>query len=212
MPARNFDLHGNIRDRSPVALLLLDVINDFAYPGGDRLLKHTRGIVAPLLELKRQAHRARIPVIYANDNFGHWQSDFSKVLNHCRDSAGEDIARRLAPQPQDYFVLKPKHSAFFSTCLDTLLEYLGTETLILTGIAGDSCVLFTANDAYMRDFRLILPSDAIASQSSGENRRVLTLMQRVLRAQVCPANEVDLARLAQAPAALEQNRPGAGAA
>lgn len=88
----------------------------------------------------------------------------------------------LRPEESDYFVLKPKHSGFFSTTLETLLRYLETQTLILTGIAGNFCVLFTANDAYMRDFKLFVPSDCTVSNTKKENDSALALMSKFLKA------------------------------
>lgn len=102
---------------------------------------------------------------------------------------------QLTPDEVDYFVLKPKHSAFYQTSLEILLEYLGVSTLILTGMAGDICVLFTANNAYMRDFRIYTPSDCIASKSADCNREALTLMQRVLKADISPSTELEPERL-----------------
>jgi nicotinamidase-related amidase len=107
---------------------------------------------------------------------------------------GRPIVSKLVPEDDDYFVLKPKHSAFFHTNLDILLRYLGAQTLILTGLAGENCVLFSANDAYMRDFRIIVPPDCVASEDADENRRVLKHMQRVLKATITPASEINLAR------------------
>ncbi|HEV2765659.1 MAG TPA: isochorismatase family cysteine hydrolase, partial [Pyrinomonadaceae bacterium] len=150
-----------------------------------------------LAEFKRRAARAGVPVIYVNDNFGRWQSDFNKLLKHCLedDVRGRPLAERLRPDEDDYFVLKPKHSGFFSTTLDTLLEYLQVKTLILTGLTGDICVLFTANDAYMRDFHLVIPADCVASQDPEENRHALEHMRRVLKADIRPSTELDLEEL-----------------
>jgi nicotinamidase-related amidase len=103
---------------------------------------------------------------------------------------GRPIVQKLAPEDDDYFVLKPKHSAFFQTNLDVLLKYLGAQTLILTGLAGDNCVLFSANDAYMRDFNIVVPPDCTASEDPDENRRALMHMQRVLKATITPSNEI----------------------
>src|SRR5205085_2726989 len=115
--------------------------------------------------LKQRARRANVPVIYANDNFGRWRSDLSAQVNHCLYDGvrGQPLVELLQPGEDDYFVLKPKHSAFFSTSLDILLEYLGTESVVLAGIAGNNCVLFTANDAYMRDLHLLVSADCVAS-------------------------------------------------
>ena len=199
MPAKNRDLHGNVPDRSPVALLLIDVINHLEFEGGDRLLEHALPMADRLAALKGRARDAGIPAIYANDNFGRWQSDFARVLERCRAPGvrGKPVADRLVPEDDDYFVLKPKHSGFYSTTLDTLLDYLEVDTLILTGLTADRCVLFTASDAYMRDLHLIIPADCVASIDPGDNRAALAHMARVLKADIRESTRLDLAGLAR---------------
>jgi nicotinamidase-related amidase len=130
--------------------LLIDVINDLAFDGSGPLVAQAALMAAPLARLKRRATAAGLPTIYINDNFGQWRSDFRRTVAHCtaRSSPGHQVSRRLRPTARDYFVLKPKHSGFFDTTLDTLLETLSIRRVILTGIAGNICVLFTANDAY----------------------------------------------------------------
>ncbi len=139
-----------------------------------------------LRALKIRARRAGVPAIYINDNFGKWRSDFRTLVAHCiKDRVpGRDIARLLKPTHDDYFVLKPKHSAFYLTTLDLLLRRLDVRTVILTGIAGNNCVLFSANDAYMRDLKLIVPSDCIVSNTPEENEYALKQMRTVLKADV----------------------------
>jgi len=194
MPTRNPDLHGSAPDKSEVALLLIDVINDLDFPEANQLLRQARPMARKLLRLKRRAKQAGIPVTYVNDNFGRCQSDFRRQVQHClrENSRGHEIVSLLRPEEDDYFVLKPKHSGFFSTTLETLLRYLGSKKLILTGIAGNFCVLFTANDAYMRDYELIIPSDCTASNTTEENREALTLMRKFLKADTRPSNKVRL--------------------
>ena len=195
MPGQQHDLHGNAPDTAPIALLLIDVINDLDFAHGKALLKHALPMATKLVALKRRAKRAGgIPSIYVNDNFGRWQSDFQKLLRHCLDEdvCGKPLATLLQPDAEDYFVLKPKHSGFYSTTLELLLQALGVHTLILTGIAGNICVLFTANDAYMRGYRLIIPADCVASQTVRENTSALHLMQTVLKADVRPSTALDL--------------------
>ncbi|PYI57910.1 MAG: isochorismatase, partial [Verrucomicrobia bacterium] len=166
-----------------MALLLIDVINDFDFPEAEQLLDYARPMAQNLLRLKRRAQKAGVPVIYVNDNFGRWKSDFRRTVNHCtRHGDGRAIVKLLRPDEGDYFVLKPKHSGFFSTTLETLLRYLKTQTLIVTGIAGNFCVLFTANDAYMRDFNLLVPRDCTVSNTKKENESALRLMKRFLKA------------------------------
>jgi nicotinamidase-related amidase len=194
MPAKNPDLHGSAPDKSEIALLLIDVINDLDFPEANQLLRYARPMARKLLRLKQRAKKAGIPVIYVNDNFGRWQSDFRRQVEHCLrgESRGHEIVQLLRPEEDDYFVLKPKHSGFFSTTLETLLRYLGSRRLILTGIAGNFCVLFTANDAYMRDYDLIIPSDCTASNSAEENREALALMRKFLKADTRPSAKVRL--------------------
>ncbi len=196
---RNSDLHGSAPDKSDFALLLIDVINDLDFPEANQLLRFARPMARKILRLKARAKKAGVPVIYVNDNFGRWQSDFRRQVQHCLrgDSRGHEIVALLQPEEDDYFVLKPKHSGFFSTTLETLLRYLGSKKLILTGIAGNFCVLFTANDAYMRDYDLIIPSDCTASNSAAENREALALMRKFLKADTRPSAKVRLPAGAQ---------------
>jgi len=193
MPEKNADLHGNVPDKANVALLLIDVINDLEFPEGDQLLRHTLPMADRIAEAKRRAREARVPVIYVNDNFGRWQSNFQAQVEHCLndDVRGRPLVERLRPEAEDYFVLKAKHSAFFSTSLDILLEYLQVETLVLAGVAGNVCVLFTANDAYMRDFNLFIPADCVASNTEKVNDYALEQMKTVLKADVRPSAEID---------------------
>ncbi|MDT7540527.1 MAG: hypothetical protein QOE33_431 [Acidobacteriota bacterium] len=196
-PAKNEDLHGYVPDTAAVALLLIDVINDLEFDVGKDLLEHALPVARRLAEFKRRAKEARIPVIYVNDNFGRWQSDFQKLLQHCLDETvcGHSLAELLKPEEDDYFVLKPKHSGFFSTTLDILLDYLQVKTLVITGLTGDICVLFTASDAYMRDFNLLIPEDCVASADPQENEHALEHMRRVLKADTRPSTEIDFKEL-----------------
>jgi len=187
------DLHGNAPDKSEIALLLIDVINDLEFDEGEELLRHALPAAKNIARLKARARQAGVPAIYVNDNFGRWRSDFKRTVKHCLEEKvrGRPIAELLEPDDDDYFVLKPKHSGFFSTTLDLVLEYLGARTLVLTGIAGNNCVLFTANDAYMRDYHLIIPADCIASIKQEENDYALRQMQQVLKADTRTSVEVD---------------------
>jgi nicotinamidase-related amidase len=197
MAGTNTNLHGNAPDTCPAALLLVDVINPVDFPEAGQFLRHAVPAAKRLAELKRRARAAGVPVVYANDNFGKWRSDLTAVVGRCLEPGcpGQPLAELLRPDSEDYIVLKPKHSAFFSTTLDTLLRYLGTRTLVLGGFATDICVLFTANDAYMRDLRLVIPADGVASNRAEDRDAVLALMRRVLKAQTPPAAEIDFAAL-----------------
>ena len=195
--SRSKDLHGFAPDECPVALLLIDWINDLEFDGGDRLLPQALAAAKASAALRQRAKQSRVPVIYCNDNFGKWRSDFRSLLEHVLgdDVRGKPIAELLKPDEEDYFVLKPKHSAFHSTSLEVLLEHLGASTLILAGIAGNFCVLFTAHDAYMRDFKLLVPRDCSASEQEADNRHALEHMAKVCKAGIGPSAGVDLRAL-----------------
>jgi nicotinamidase-related amidase len=159
------------------------VVNDLDFEGSNVLVAQAEPMAIRLSALKRRATAAGIPCIYINDNFEQWRSDFRQTVAHCtsRTSPGRRVSRRLRPTRKDYFVLKPKHSGFFDTTLDTLLAALHIRRVILTGIAGNICVLFTANDAYMREFKLFAPIDCIVSNTPEENDYALRQIASVLK-------------------------------
>jgi nicotinamidase-related amidase len=186
------------REKCRTALLLVDVINDMAFEGSESLVKLAEPMARRLRTLKKRARAAGIPTIYINDNFGMWRSDFRALVERCVNTnvPGRQVAKILKPDRKDYFVLKPKQSAFYGTTLDTLLHEIGARQVILTGIAGDNCVLFSANDAYMRDLKLFIPSDCIASETEAENQYALQLMKKVVKADIRPSTDLDLESLA----------------
>lgn len=189
------DLHGSAPDNHHTALLLIDVVNDFEFPRGDELFRQALPIAPNIANLKKRARAAGIPAVYVNDNFGRWQSNFDQIVSHCLNDGvrGEPFVRQLEPDPdRDYFVLKPKHSAFYQTPLDLLLKHFGTQRLILTGVSTNSCVLFTANDAYMRDIDLIVPSDCVAACNAHEQDVAMEQMKSMLKADVSPSSQIDL--------------------
>jgi nicotinamidase-related amidase len=202
------DLHGNAPDKSSAALLIIDMINDMEFPEGDQLMAYALPVARRLVELKRRAREADIPAVYVNDNFGRWRSDFNAQVDHClRDGVrGREIAALLTPKADDYFVLKPKHSGFYLTTLEVLLDHLAVDTVIVTGVAGNICVLFTANDAYMRDYSLVVPADCVASNTLEENDAAIDQMGKVLKAATDPSDRLDLAALTRPRGARRAGR------
>jgi nicotinamidase-related amidase len=174
------------------ALLLIDVINDLAFEGSDALIRQAEPMAVRLAAFKRRAARANVPVVYVNDNFGKWRSDFRQTVAHCTRlaSPGRQVSARLRPTRRDYFVLKPKHSGFHDTTLDTLLRDLRIRRAIVTGIAGNICVLFTANDAYMRGMRIYAPPDCIVSNTPEDNAAALRQIHLVLKGNLAPSAEL----------------------
>lgn len=190
------DLHGNAPDRCQLALLLIDVINDLEFPEGARVARRAEPMAKRLASLKERAARAGVPCIYVNDNFGRWRSDFNAQVQHClKDGVrGEFLCAALRPTKADYFVLKPKHSGFYQTCLGLLLQHLGTKTLLIAGLATESCVTFTANDAFLQGYGLIVLEDGCASGFDELHGQSIRQMRRMLGAQVTRCARVSFAR------------------
>ena len=185
-------------DQSETALLLIDVINAFDFPEAPKLLRYAFPAARKIVALKKRVAAKGVPVIYINDNFGRWRSDFDQQVKHCLepDSPGRKITELLHPNNNDYFVLKPMHSGFYSTTLEVLLRHLGVQKVIICGFAGDICVLYTANDAYMRGFGITVPSDCVASETLRANHYALSQMQRFLKAAILPSSEITVSRSA----------------
>ena len=171
-------------DYHKTALILLDVITDFEFEDGTSLLRRTLPVARHLARLKTRAKKAGVPVIYVNDNFGKWQEDFKTMSDHFMKAGakGRVVVELLRPEPDDYYVLKPHRSAFYSTTLELLLRDLKAKTLIITGVTSDICVLFTANDAYMRGFDLYVPSDCVAAVKPAHEKQAIEFIKRVLKA------------------------------
>jgi nicotinamidase-related amidase len=174
------------------ALLLIDFINDLAYEGGDRLASRALEAARRAARLKQRARRARVPVIYVNDHFGHWRSDFREVVARCRSASPQAAAlvEAIGPDPDDYFVLKPRNSCFFQTPLEVLLAELRTRRLVLAGLTADNCVLFTANDAHLRGFEIVIASDCVASIRPADQATAFKHMATVDKAAIRPSAAV----------------------
>jgi nicotinamidase-related amidase len=200
--SRSADIVKGRAEGAPVALLLIDVINAFDFEGSERIVAAAAEAAPRIRALADRARTAGVPVVYVNDNFGQWRSDFRATVQACTapDAPGREVSRLLKPKEGDYFVLKPLHSGFFSTVLHLLLEFLESETLVLTGFAANLCVLFTANDAHMRGYRLVVPVDCTAANSPELTENTLAQLRESLDADTPVATAIDFAELAARPA------------
>ena len=160
------------------ALLIIDMLNTFDFEGGDRLAEAARRLVGPINHLRSQARAAGCPAIYVNDNYGRWHDERSDLLAFLMREGGHgaDIAQALAMADDDYFVIKPEASGFYATSLPALLPRLGVSRLVLTGVAADICVQFTAADAHMREYPLWIPADAVAGITRDRTEWALEVM------------------------------------
>ena len=182
-----------------MALLVVDVLNALRFEGSEAFVPRAMLVGERIRALKARARQRGVPVIYVNDNVDRWRSDLAHIIADSTksDAPGRELSGLLVPSSDDYVVLKPKHSGFYSTTLDTILTYLEARRLILTGLTTERCLLFTANDAFLRDYELFVPSDCTAAIDDGDHSAAIRILERVLKADTTPSDELDLVKLVQ---------------
>lgn len=173
------------------ALLIIDMINRFEFEDADVLRARAERAAETIVALKAAARSSGAPVIYVNDNFGEWHSEKSILVERAMEG-GNRVSGKLLPDGEDYFIIKPQFSGFYATNLPVLLPKLGVSRLVITGIATDICVLFTAADAHMRDYAMWVPEDAVASADE-RGEWALEIMRGSMRAETRPTLELALA-------------------
>lgn len=176
----------NTLPKARTALLLVDFINPLDFPGADDLAPHALQAARRAVQLRRKADSKGIPVIYANDNFGGWHSDFKELVDRLAKGRGaaRELVKVLRPRKRDITVLKPMHSAFFGSPLEVLLDLMKARELIITGLATDMCVQFTAMDAHLRGYKTWVPADCTAAETVEAKATALVFMQKRLGCKV----------------------------
>lgn len=185
-PIRANHHHSEHAPHSPRVLLLVDFINPLDFPGAEQLAPHALPAARATAALKRRLQAEGVATVYANDNYGFWQSDFRRLLESCGRSSGisREIAEQLAPTDQDVIILKPRHSAFYGSPLELLLAEMGTKELVICGLATDMCVQMTAADAFLREFKCWVPADCTAAETDEDKAASLRYMASVLKCDV----------------------------
>lgn len=175
--------------RSPRVLLLVDFINPLNFPGSADLGPDAVAAARATAKLKARLAAQGVAAIYANDNYGVWQSDFHSLVSTCLGMAGPpgEIARLLYPQARDVTILKPRHSAFYASPLELLLTEMEARELVICGLATDMCVQITAGDAFLREYPCWVPSDCNAAESRRAKAASLAFMASVLKCDVRPS-------------------------
>lgn len=178
-------------DDTRTALLVIDMINPLDFPGAASLLRQALPAARAIARLKKRLKARGVPAVYVNDNFTHWRNDFGELVAICSQDnvRGAPLVRALAPEEDDYTILKPQHSAFYNTPLEVLLRQLGIGRVVITGVATDSCVLASTFDAQMREFAITVPSDCVAAITAERNRNALAVI-RTMEAKVVRAASV----------------------
>ncbi|GGW60134.1 isochorismatase [Streptomyces lucensis JCM 4490] len=175
---------------SKTALIVIDMINTYDHKDADQLIRSAAPVVPVLAGLLRRARRHGIPVIYVNDNFGEWRSHHGELLERALATPHARLVEPLMPDEDSLFVLKARHSIFFETPLHYLLQEQGVDQLVLAGQVTEQCVLYSALDAHIRHFEVIVPQDAVAHIHEDLARAALRMMKQNMGARVCTSEDL----------------------
>jgi nicotinamidase-related amidase len=189
------------RAAHPTALLVIDMISRWDFPDAPALLPRALAIAPRIAELAARWRRdAKWPVVFANDNHGRWRSERTQLFEAAIDAGGDAarIARTLKPDDDDYFVIKPKHSAFHATPLALLLRHLAVRRVVPVGVTSDQCILATAADARMHEIDIVIARDAVEAPTPERLQASIRHFEDVLELPTYAADEL--------PAALQRDR------
>ena len=160
------------------------MLSEFRFHGWQSVLRAATRVAPNIARLAASARSAGVPVVYVNDTAGKWEADQAAFVERCAaaHARGAEVTRLIAPQEGDYFIFKPKHSGFYATPLAELLHSGRVEEIVLTGTTAHQCVLFTAMDAYVRDFQIVAPLDCLAAPTLVQTRHALFILKEALHA------------------------------
>ncbi|MGB3356243.1 MAG: isochorismatase family cysteine hydrolase [Mycobacterium sp.] len=172
------------------AVLVIDMMNTYRHPDAELLIPHVSEIMDPLSDLVTRARkRDDVDLIYVNDNYGDFTAQPSDLVQSALNGARPDLVEPVAPGADFRFVSKVRHSAFYASPLDYLLGRLSCHRVILTGQVTEQCILYSALDAYIRHFEVIVPRDAVAHIDSELGEAALRMMERNMRAELVDAGK-----------------------
>jgi nicotinamidase-related amidase len=172
------------------ALIVIDMLNPYEHEDADELAGNVEAIVAPLGQLVESAHESELELVYINDNYGDFAASRDDLVERAVGGRHPELVEPLVPPDGCAFLQKMRHSAFYSTSLEYLLQQRDITRLILTGQVTEQCILYSALDAYVRHFSVCVPADAVASIDHGLGDAALRMMQRNMRAEIVSAGDL----------------------
>jgi nicotinamidase-related amidase len=172
------------------ALVVIDMINTYDHEDAERLRESAEEVVPVLGTLVERARDAGAPVIYVNDNFGEWRSDHRALVEEAVSGEHGSLVEPIVPDEDAMFVVKARHSIFYETPLEYLLDQEDIEEVVLTGQATEQCILYSALDAHIRHIPVIVPRDAVAHIHEDLAEAALRMMEVNMEAEVVDADEV----------------------
>jgi nicotinamidase-related amidase len=173
------------------ALLVVDMLNPYDHPEAEELAEHVANALPGVETLLRRAGEAEAPIVYVNDNYGDWNSSAEELARAATDGKHPELVEPVLPQAGHSFVVKARHSTFYETPLEYLLDQMGVGRLVLGGQVTEQCILYSALDAYVRHFDVVIPTDAVAAIYDELGAAALKLMERNMSAELTRADAVD---------------------
>lgn len=175
---------------SGTAVLVVDMLNAYDHPDADKLIPNVEPIIDPISDLVARTHASEDDhVIYVNDNYGDFTADHRSLVTAALGGRRPDLVGPITPPPNCKMMTKVRHSAFYSTPLGYLLGRLKTQRLVITGQVTEQCILYTALDAYVRHFEVVVPPDAVAHIDADLSEAAMRMMSQNMAAQLLPAAE-----------------------
>ena len=172
------------------ALVVIDMINTYDHEDAERLRESAEEVVPVLGELVERARAAGAPIIYVNDNFGEWRSDHRALVEEAVSGEHGSLVEPIVPDEDAMFVVKARHSIFYETPLEYLLDQEDIEEVVLTGQATEQCILYSALDAHIRHIPVVVPREAVAHIHEDLAEAALRMMEVNMEAEIVDADEV----------------------
>jgi nicotinamidase-related amidase len=173
---------------SKTALIVVDMINSYDHPDAEKLTKSVEKVVPTIKDV---IDGWDDPVIYVNDNFGHWRSNRDDLLETALAGDFKALVEPIAPKDDAMFVVKARHSIFYQTPLEYLLGQEQIDTIELVGQVTEQCILYSALDAYIRHIDVRVPRDAVAHIHEDLAEAALKMMELNMSVDVSPARDRD---------------------
>lgn len=175
---------------SDVAVVVIDMMNTYRHPDAEKLVPNVAQIIDPLASLvARTRERDDVELIYVNDNYGDFTAQFSDLTQAALDGERPDLVEPILPVEGSRVMTKVRHSGFYATSLAYLLGQLKPRRVVLTGQVTEQCILYTALDAYVRHFPVVVPPDAVAHIDPELSDAALTMMTRNMSAELVGADK-----------------------
>jgi nicotinamidase-related amidase len=172
------------------ALLVVDMLNPYDHPQADELAERVADALPGIEALLCRAEEAEAPVVYVNDNYGDWNSSAGELARAAMDGGHPELVEPVLPQADHSFVVKARHSTFYETPLEYLLDQRGVSRLVLAGQVTEQCILYSALDAHVRHFDVAIATDAVAAIYDELGGAALKMMERNMSAELTRAAEL----------------------